>query len=183
MIKKYLALRVRQYNDIVTFLQQQGVEILHSRLETRDQALRNFTEGLFDSGMERVIDRHELRWMLVQGELDEQVVNSWSLCELCLDEQWFENYKNNIRHYNGVAYWDATYGLAQELSLKPQDRQLEYTGADSSTEKETQVQAVVKEQASTTPIDVETASVASISTSKKRRKRIVVEECQLDLFA
>lgn len=178
MTKKYLALRVRDYNKLAAFLREQGVKIIHSRLETRDQALRNVTEGLFDLGVERVIDQHELRWMLVEGELDDETINSWSLCDLAMDVDWFDQYKQKIRHCGGVAYWDATYGLAKELSVKPQDRTLSYQVAQPATNSRSSKSRKKMIKKSSTE---KSASITNIDKSKKSKK-CKVDEFQLDLF-
>jgi hypothetical protein len=180
MIKKYLALRVWHYDKIVAFLREQGVSIIHSRLETRDQALRNLTEGLFDQGVERVIDRHELRWMQVEGDFADDTTDRWSLCDAAMDVDWFEKYKHDIRHCSGVAYWDATHGLAKKLSIKPQDRALSYQVENA------QIAVVSESGAAVDQAIIEDSEplprVAQIKKTKGRRRKKEVEEIQMDLF-
>ena len=192
MTEKYLALRVQQYDKIEAFLKEQGVDIVHSRLETRDQALSNLTEGLFDQGMERMIDQHELRWMQVKGAMDDDIIKSWSLCDLALDVEWFDQYKHDIRHCSGVAYWDATYGLAKQLTWKPQERKLSYQVHKTAVEAKNNSQN--KELEQELELDFEQApeqsaeqleqpaKLTQIKKTKASGKKKVAKEFQLDLF-
>lgn len=124
---KYLAVRVRSYDDIKDFFQQHGLNVVQAGVARVEQVLSNLTEGLYDKGMERTVDGHELRWFLVSGDVAKDIEERWSMCELGIEKDWFDQFKSSIRHYTGVKYWDATYGLAGEWELKPQERNLRYS--------------------------------------------------------
>ncbi len=128
---KYIAVRLKNIRDSkVAFgykeSHQHKRELIDSNIEKRDPALKNLVNELFDRGLAYTVDNCSLYWLQIKDENSLEYYLGKNEVEVVFESQWFEEQKARIRNFNGINYVEACGALADQFTLKNQEREIDY---------------------------------------------------------
>ena len=128
---KHIAVRLKKFSDGEAAFSYKEThthkrQLVESRLEARDPALRNITEALFERGLKYSVDGCSLYWFQVDDDNTVEYYQECNEVECVFSSDWFEEEKKKIRYYQGIKYVDECYGLAEQFTLKCQERPIDY---------------------------------------------------------
>lgn len=112
-MKVVVAVREISPSRAQQWLTDQACEVIKSRLDTQEPALRNLVDGLYLRGLKA--EQGGLFWFLVEAELNPA---QWLACEpvsVCFAWDWLTQQARQIRYLKGLAYCDAAAGWAQHV--------------------------------------------------------------------
>lgn len=128
---KYIAVRLKRFSDAEKAFGQSDKwrhprQLLASRVDKRDPALRNFTEGLEKRGLQFIVDGCALYWLQIsdQNSLEYYMERNEVECVFFCD--WFDEFKRTIRYYQGKQYVDECIALGEGFTVKDQNRKIDY---------------------------------------------------------
>ena len=128
---KHIAVRLRRSGDAdIAFKPRASHEnqrnLVESRLEVRDLALKNFAEALHSRGLDYFVDDCKLSWYQVDDENTVAYYQAFNEVECAFESDWWEHEKNRIRYYQGMRYVDECRKLAGSFEVKNQSRAIDY---------------------------------------------------------
>lgn len=117
-MKLVVAIREHSASKARDYLSGLGAEIIKSRFETQDPALRNLVDGLVSRGLQLECDGVGLHWYLVTSPL---AAEHWLVHEsvaVCFTHAWLHQQAMAIRYLKGIAYCDAAAAWADFLPFE-----------------------------------------------------------------
>lgn len=128
---KHIAVRLKNISDSkIAFgykeTHQHKRELIDSNIEKRDPALKNLVNELFERGLAYTVDDCSLYWLQINDDNSLEYYRGKNEVEIVFDSRWFEQHKARIRNYNGIQYVDACGALADQFSIKDQQREINY---------------------------------------------------------
>lgn len=129
---KYIAVRLRRFADaeIAFSASDQYIQprkLLASRVDRRDPALRNFSEGLEKCGLQFKVDDCPLYWLLIEDQNSCAYYAAMNEVECVFSAAEFEEFKKSIRYLQGMQYVDKCIERAQHFPIKDQARTIQYS--------------------------------------------------------
>lgn len=128
---KYIAVRLTRMSDAEKAFGDYGKwknkrQLLTSRVDRRDPALRNLTEGLHKRGLQYIVDGCDLYWLQIldKNSLGYYLEKNEVECVFYCD--WFDEFKRSIRYFQGKQYVDQCIALGEKFVLKDQHRKITY---------------------------------------------------------
>lgn len=95
-------------------------ELVKSRLEAQDPALRNLVDGLCARGLANELAGASLHWFLVATEATVQAWGEQPGVAVCFSADWLRQQALRIRYLKGIAYCDAAAAWADYLPFEGQ---------------------------------------------------------------
>lgn len=128
---KHIAVRLKNIRDIkIAFGYKESHEhkreLIDSNIEKRDPALKNLVNELFDRGLAYTVDNCSLFWLQIKDENTLEYYLGKNEVEVVFDSQWFDEQKARIRNFNGINYVEACGALADQFTIKNQEREIDY---------------------------------------------------------
>lgn len=117
-MKLILAIRAKNTQCARQVLTQGACEVIKSRLESQDPALRNMVDGCLALGVPCEREGQGLHWFLIDDQVRSPV--GWlavAEVEFCFSAAWLRQQAMQIRYLKGVAYCDAAAAWAQFLPV------------------------------------------------------------------
>ncbi|AFU97579.1 hypothetical protein [Simiduia agarivorans] len=114
-MKLVVAIREQSASKARDYLERLGAEIIKSRFETQDPALRNLVDGLGARGLELEREGTSLYWYLVASPLAAEHWLAHESVAVCFTHDWFHQQAMGIRYLKGMAYCDAAASWADFL--------------------------------------------------------------------
>lgn len=114
-MKLVVAIREQSASKARDYLDGLGAEIIKSRFETQDPALRNLVDGLVARGLEMEREGTGLYWYLVASPLAAEHWLAHESVAVCFTHAWFHQQAMGIRYLKGMAYCDAAASWADFL--------------------------------------------------------------------
>lgn len=95
-------------------------ELVKSRLEAQDPALRNLVDGLCARGLASELAGASLHWFLVDTEASVQAWRDQPSVAVCFSAEWLRQQALRIRYLKGIAYCDAAAAWAVYIPFEGQ---------------------------------------------------------------
>ncbi|CAH0991988.1 hypothetical protein SIN8267_02103 [Sinobacterium norvegicum] len=127
-MKKIVAIRLRRREDgVIAFKETQHAEIIFSSYDKRDNAVKNLQEELcYRRGMAFSVDGCDLFWFVIDDQRSVEYYLAFNEVECVLSGEWLESAKAKIAGYSGFRYYDACAAWADDITLKDQQRKIDY---------------------------------------------------------
>lgn len=128
---KIVAVRLRKISDAeIAFAPNEAHKnqrkLVASRVERRDPALRNLVDGLEKNGMQYIVDGCALYWLQIDDQNSLEYYQRMNEVECVFSCEWFDQFKKNIRYFQGMQYVDECMRLANQFYVKNQLRKIDY---------------------------------------------------------
>ncbi|BFM06437.1 hypothetical protein [Halioxenophilus aromaticivorans] len=123
---KHIAVRLRKFHHGQLAFNINESTVVNANIEKRDPALKNLLEGFLNNGLEYTVDGCDLYWFQIDDEHPLSFYEPLNEVEVVFESEWFENKKDSFRHMAGMKYFDASAGLANQFTIKDQQRKIAY---------------------------------------------------------